>query len=78
MKTNCGAMGAGAGGGNRVASDHISDQHVQADAMSMIGTAKQSLSSVSSNVKPKNAPSTAGSPTAGAKPGKRTFKRPLD
>lgn len=72
---NCGAMGAGAGGGNRVASAHISKQHANADSKSMLN--KTSSNGVSSKVKPHNAPSDAGSITAG-KTGKRSFSRILD
>lgn len=70
---------AGAGGGNQVASDHISDQHVQADAMTMIGKPKTSVDSVSSTVKPKGLPpSNAGSPVAPTLKKSTSTTRPLD
>jgi hypothetical protein len=78
-----GSPAAGAGGGNQVASDHISDQHVQADAMTMIGKPVQSFNGVSSTVKPKGLPpSNAGSPVApldaSGKAPKRSFPQVLD
>jgi hypothetical protein len=76
-KNDMGAMGCGAGGGNRVASDHISTQHAMADASSMMSKPQQSVSPVSSKVKPKKAPSNAGSLTTGTT-GKRNFPHPLD
>lgn len=79
MKTdpNCGAMGAGAGGGNRVAKSHISTQHASADTLTMMGKPKSSGNWMTSRDKPKGQPSNAGNPLSGAKP-KRSFSKIQD